>query len=54
MKQLFLTSSVADVLDNIVKHLSKVPSEYKVAFIPTVSEVYKEKDCWWIRKDKKN
>lgn len=52
MKQFFLTSSAADVLDNIINHLSKAPSEYKVAFIPTASEVYKEKDCWWIRKDK--
>jgi dipeptidase E len=51
MNQLFLASVASDVLDDIVIHLSKKPPEYKIAFIPTASEVYTG-DLWWIKKDK--
>jgi len=51
MKTLFLTSSAVNVLDDVVKHLSKNPKDYNLAFIPTASEV-EEGDHWWIRNDK--
>lgn len=51
MKQLFLTSSADTVLGDVVKHLSKKPSDYKLAFITTAAEV-EEGNHWWVTADK--
>lgn len=51
MRQLFLTSSVDMVLDDIVKNLSQTPEKYKLAFINTASEV-EEGDHWWVTADR--
>ena len=51
MTQLFLASAANIVMDDIVKHLPKKPTEYKVSFIPTAAEV-EEGDLWWLRDDR--
>ncbi len=51
MKQLFLTSSSEEVMDDIVKKLSKSPKEMNLAFIDTAAEV-EEGDHWWLRAEK--
>lgn len=52
MKQLFLTSSGADVLDDIADKISPGARSMRVAFIDTAAEA-ENKDPWWVRKDKK-
>lgn len=51
--QLFLTSASDYVIGDIVTKLPKSPSDYKVAFINTASEV-EEGDHWWIRNEKES
>jgi dipeptidase E len=51
MKQLFLTSSSEEVLDDIIKKLPKSPKELSLAFIDTAAEV-EEGDHWWLRTEK--
>ena len=51
MKQLFLTSNGTEAIDSIVAKLPKKPSEYKLAFITTASEV-ELGDLHWLREEK--
>jgi len=51
MRQLFLTSSGNEVMDDIIKKLPKKPQEYKIAFINTASEM-EDGDHWWVRAEK--
>lgn len=51
MKKLFLTSIAAEVMDDIITHLSIAPKELNLAFIPTASEV-ETGDLWWLRQDR--
>lgn len=48
---MFLASIAANVIDDIITHLPKVPKELSLAFIPTASEV-ETGDLWWLRQDK--
>lgn len=51
MKQLFLTSSSEDVMDDIVDKLPKSPKELNLAFINTAAEV-EDGDHWWVKAEK--
>ena len=50
MKKLFLTSVACLTLDKITELLPSDPSKLKVAFIPTASNLYKDKS--WMYKDR--
>lgn len=50
MKKLFLTSVACLTLDKITELLPAKPSELKVAFIPTASNLYEDKS--WLYKDR--
>lgn len=47
---IFLTSQASNVLGDIVQRLPKQASKYRVAFVPTASNVYP--DPWWVREDR--
>ncbi len=51
MKQIFLTSSSEEVVDDIIKKLPKSPKEMNLAFIDTAAEV-ETGDHWWLRAEK--
>jgi dipeptidase E len=51
MSQIFLTAAANHVLSDLITHLPKPPSEYKVAFIPTAAEV-EEGELLWLKADK--
>lgn len=51
MRQMFLTSSSDEVMDDIVKKLQRAPSELNLAFINTAAEV-EEGDHWWVGAEK--
>lgn len=51
MKQIFLTSSSEEVVDDIIKKLPKSPKEMNLAFINTAAEV-ETGDHWWLRVEK--
>ena len=50
MAKLFLTSIAARTLDNFIPLLQDAPEEYKVAFIPTAADTYKDKS--FIKEDR--
>lgn len=51
MKQLFLTSASNYVMEDLIKHLPKKPTELNLAFINTAAEV-EEGDHWWVKAEK--
>lgn len=50
MNNIFLTSVAAEVLERICEFLPKEPSEYKIVFVPTASNLYP--NAPWVDNDR--